>query len=209
MKVVVYLDDGIGAAGSLKSAREMSDCVSDTLTRAGFVINYEKSHWSPANTVRWLGFILDMSNGYISVPQEKIVALESKLSAVAAQKYVHARELASVTGKLIAMSLGIGPVSRLMTRAMYALIESRSSWCDKLVLNEEVKREIEFWVSGLKMFNSQPIWHRPSAVRIVYSDASDTGYGGYVVEHGPYIAHGQWTEEEAKSSSTHRELKAV
>ena len=55
----------------------------------------------------------------------------------------------------------------------------------------------------------QPIWHFPSAVRVVYSDASDTGYGGYVVEHGPCVAYGQWTTHEAHQSSTWRELTAV
>ena len=70
MKVVVYLDDGIGAGGSLRSACETSDCVRDTLTRAGFVINCEKSHWSPANSVRWLGFMLDLGNGCVSTKRK-------------------------------------------------------------------------------------------------------------------------------------------
>ena len=47
------------------------------------------------------------------------------------------------------------------------------------------------------------------AVRVVYSDANETGYGGFVVEHGAYISHGQWTAEQAKCSSTWRELSAV
>ena len=86
-----------------------------------------------------------------------------------------------MTGKLIALSPGIGHVSCLMTRAMYALIESGLSWCDVLTMNEQAKCEIELWISGLRKFNSQPISHRLSVVRIVYLDASDTGYGGYMV----------------------------
>ena len=50
--------------------------------------------------------------------------------------------------------------------------------------------------------NCQPIWQSPSAVRVVYADASDTGYGGYVVEHGDCVVYGQWTEHEAQQSST-------
>ena len=46
-------------------------------------------------------------------------------------------------------------------------------------------------------------------MRVVYSDASATGFGGYTVEHGHLIANGHWSEEEAKGSSTLRELKAV
>ena len=44
---------------------------------------------------------------------------------------------------------------------------------------------------------------------MVYSDASETGYGGYVVEHGASVSYGQWTPQEAVRSSTWRELAAV
>ena len=44
---------------------------------------------------------------------------------------------------------------------------------------------------------------------MAYSDASDSRYGGYVVELGPDVAHGQWSETESKQSSTWRELKAI
>ena len=46
-------------------------------------------------------------------------------------------------------------------------------------------------------------------LRVVYSDASDSGYGGYIIEHGNLVANGQWSEQEAKQSSTWRELQAV
>jgi len=46
-------------------------------------------------------------------------------------------------------------------------------------------------------------------VRVVFSDASDTGFGGYTVEHGGLIANGQWSREVAQQSSTWRELRAV
>ena len=43
----------------------------------------------------------------------------------------------------------------------------------------------------------------------MYSDASDTGYGGYTVEHGMHVANGNWLPNEALQSSTWRELVAV
>ena len=49
----------------------------------------------------------------------------------------------------------------------------------------------------LLSFNGQSIWPRPSAVRFAYSDASGTGYGGYIVEHGNLVANGQWSEDDA------------
>ena len=44
---------------------------------------------------------------------------------------------------------------------------------------------------------------------MVYTHASDTGYGGYIVEHRPCIAQGQWTPEQARLSSTWPELESV
>ena len=38
--------------------------------------------------------------------------------------------------------------------------------------------------------NGQKLWRSPAAVRVVYSDASSTWYGGYLVEHGYHVAHG-------------------
>ena len=45
IKVVVYLDNGIGAAGNHELACEANECVKDTLVKAAFVINFEKYHW--------------------------------------------------------------------------------------------------------------------------------------------------------------------
>lgn len=68
---------------------------------------------------------------------------------------------------------------------------------------------MKFWLSSLQQFNGQPIWRSPSALRVVYSDANDTGFGGYTVEHGGSVVQGQWSILEAKESSTWRELRAV
>ena len=67
-----------------------------------------------------------------------------------------------------------------MTRSLCAVLESRCAWCEMLTLSAEAREELNFWSSSLEEYNSQPIWHTPSAVRVVYTDASDTGYEGYV-----------------------------
>ena len=51
---------------------------------------------------------------------------------------------------------------------------------------------MQFWKASLQEYNSQPIWHQPGAVHVVYSDTSDTDFGGHPVEHGGEVAHGHW-----------------
>ena len=107
------------------------------------------------------------------------------------QTTLRAKFIASLVGKIIFMSLALGPVARFMTLALYSVLETRNAWCEFLAVTNEARDKLLLWVDCLQEYNSQPIWHSPSAVRCVYSrDASDTGYGGYTVEHGMHIAQG-------------------
>ena len=150
-----------------------------------------------------------LNRGIFAVPPEKIESLKSAIKHIREVPQVPARLLASVIGKIMSMSLGLGPITRLMTRSLYANLNCRPAWCQKLNLNAEALQELEFCDQQLLSFNGQSIWPRPSAVRFAYSDASGTGYGGYIVDHGNLFANGQWSEDDAVQSSTWCELHTV
>ena len=113
-------------------------------------------------------------------------------------------DIASLIGRSVSMGLVLGPVAMFMTGALYALLETRLAWCDMLPITQEASEEITFWTESFDQFNAQPIWHSPAAVRCVYSDASDTGYGGYTVKHDMHIAQGNWLPDEAVQSAMWR-----
>lgn len=66
---------------------------------------------------------------------------------------------------------------------------------------DEAREVLLFWQGQVGSLNGRPIWFSSGATRVAYSDASDSGYGGYVVELGRDIV-------QAQQSSTWRELKA-
>ncbi len=209
LRIIVYLDDGISAVAGEQAAMEGSQLVRSTLAKAGFVAHPTKSKWQPTRRLIWLGFVVDTALGQVEVPQDKLLALHGTLERATQSERIQARSLASIVGKIISMGLAFGPESRFMTHSLYAVLESRHAWCETLLLSGEASEELRFWAASLDDYNAQPIWHSPSAVRVVYSDASDTGYWGYVVEHGNCVSHGRWTAEAAERSSTWRELSAV
>ena len=209
IRIVVYLDDGLAVSADERSAHAASDFVRETLGNAGFVTHPVKSQWQPVQRLTWLGFVIDTSLGHLEVPTEKITLLRRQIQQTLSMNQIPARLLASVVGRVIAMGLAIGPLTRFMTRSLYSVIEARSSWCERLQLSPEAEQELIFWRERISEYNAHPFWRAPSAVRVVYSDASDTGFGGYMVEHGPCTAYGQWSPEEAIQSSTWRELSAV
>ena len=80
---------------------------------------------------------------------------------------------------------------------------------DMLPITQEASKELQFWTECMDQYNTQSIRYNPAAVRCVYSDASNAGYGGYTVEHGMRIAHGNWLQDEVAQSFTWRELLVV
>ena len=208
LRVILYIDDGICASSSVAKCIEDKNVILSDLERAGFVLNVSKSCLEPHQIADWLGFTVDLGTGCFRVPQDKISRLKYALQTIRGN-VVNARSLASVIGQIISMSLALGSVTRLQTRAMYAVLSQRIFWSDRLSLSSEAADELAFWQQNIDRYNSQSIWFSAGATRIVYSDASSTGYGGYVVELGPEFSQGQWSVDEIALSSTWRELKAV
>ncbi len=73
-------------------------------------------------------------------------------------------------------------------------------------LDKDAMSEIRFWLDIIHVFNGQSIWKAVSAVRLVYSNASSTGFGGYVLVHGCHISHGQWKLDVAGVASSRKSL---
>ena len=210
LHIIIYIDDGICASASEAKSIEDREIITSDLEKAGFVLNIPKSHLEPHQITDWLGVIIDLCAGCFRVPTDKIDRLKTAIRSISTQgNRVAACFLASVIGHIISMSLAIGPVIRLRTRALYAVLNQRRFWADWLNLTGDALEELHFWKMNIDYFNGQSIWFSAGATRVVFSDASSTGYGGYTVELGPEFAHGQWSAEELILSSTWRELKAV
>ena len=62
--------------------------------------------------------------GVFSVPPEKLDALKAVVNHIKESPTVPARQVASVIGKIISMSLGLGPIAPLMTRSLYTSLKS-------------------------------------------------------------------------------------
>jgi len=207
LRVVLYLDDGIAAVKGTEWG--VSKQIQDDLSKAWFVVNEAKCQWTPVKKLVWLGFEIGLELGKLVVPDSKLESTCDLLKSLVESWVVPARKLASAIGKIISMSLAIGPVVCLMTCSLYTVLNNRRSWCAQLPLAIEAKNELNFWLAKIRELNGQDLWPKPSTVRVVFSDASDTGFGGYTVEHGGLIANGQWSREEAQQSSTWRELRDV
>lgn len=210
IKSILYIDDGINGSTTLHQATKCAKIVRHDLHNAGLVVNDKKSNFVPSQTGKWLGMIIDTKSMTFTVPLEKVQNLKRKIEKLLRQKSVTAKQLASVAGSLSSMNLAVGPMVRMLTRSMYAQISTTNSWYSPFVLNTETHHELQFWYDNYNFHTGYSFKPRPVVAKIVFTDASSAGYGGFLLKHvGKAVVVGKFAEHERIMSSTFRELLAV
>ena len=206
---LVYIDDGIRGAGDRISAKAASLIQRGDLKRSGLKCNESKSDLEPRKIGQWLGCIIDTIRMIFQVPSQKIEKLKRAILNVLDAERVPIKDIARISGYLVAMTIALGPIARLFTRQMYFVIACRRSWQDHVFVSEHLAQELKFWLQHVDAFNGYAIKKKFSATAIVYSDASDTWFGGYSAIIGSDVSCGNWSEFDVAQSSTFRELKAM
>ena len=176
------------------------------------MINYGKSVLSPTQIGIWLGLNIDTTKMIFSVPERKLDKLLSSIDAILSHPKLlcSAKQLSSITGQLSAMSIALGPLVRFLTRATYHAIAKSSSWFSLFQLPIEAEKELTFWANNVRSKNGFSIQPKLLTSRIMFTDASDSRYGGFTFTRlGKHICTGRFDEEEMSSGSTYRELLAV
>jgi hypothetical protein len=92
------------------------------------------------------------------------------------------------------MSYVIGNVAYIMTKHLSIGILEKTSWNSCIVLTDSSLNHIKFWKDSLPEVNGNQFTSDLSGQSIVYIDASNTGYGGYIVETSTNIAHCMWSK---------------
>ena len=203
LNAFIYIDDGIVIFRTLEDAQKFSSSIRADIENSGFVINEEKSHWVPSQRALWLGFTVDSVTLKVYVPQNKVEQLITLSRALLnGQIEVSARKLAQFCGYIISMELAIGPLAQLMSRSSARLCADSAPFWDRVVnLDARVKAELHFWVENIDSLNGYAICDLAGYTVTCYSDASDSGYGGYSVEHPEVVVRESWLADEAMQSS--------
>jgi hypothetical protein len=96
------------------------------------------------------------------------------------------------------MSYVIGNVAYIMTKHLSIGILEKTSWNTCIVLTDSSLNPIKFWKDSLPEVNVNQFTSDLYCQSIVYIDASNTGYGDYIVETSTNIAHDMWSKGSIK-----------
>ena len=125
------------------------------LTRYGFVINEEKSLWEPVQVITRLRTIFDTYQGLISVTERRVSKLKSSIDLLRKDdcKILKVRDVASVVGQVRSLTPCVGSVARIMTLALYTVVNQKQSRKSKVELSKEAFDELTFWIDNVDSFN--------------------------------------------------------
>jgi len=195
-RVIMFLDDGIGGQAMYDRAVRSSKFVRDNLLELGFLLANDKCNWMPVRISTWLGHVLNFEQNKLFIAEARIIRLRAAIDSLLLQlqkdgsDLVPVRYLASVTGQIISLQSVLGKVVCRMTRHLHKCIDSRNGWNCLVEVSDSAKAELKFWKENVQALNElgKSMKYTFNVDRGVFSDASATGYGGYVVSVTPYTA---------------------
>ena len=176
-----------------------------------FKFNFEKSQFTPVETIVWLGFSWNLRDGILEIPNEKIQNISSIVDSIIRNSgHTSARKISSFVGKVISLKPAIGSICQLMTRHLSMAICLRFGWDCVIKLSPDCMSELSFWSKNLFSLPNVRSDRRNSVPeKIMFSDASDFAGAGFSVERDSKIVHYMWNNSERSKSSTWRELKTI
>lgn len=214
IKIALFLDDGAGTNTNYDSCFSHAQLVKADLESAGFVINREKSIWTPCQGLVWLGLYWNLMKGVLEIPESRLLKVETSIFTIFNRLYgVSARKLAKLAGLIISLFPSLGPITQLMTRHMYFVINSRNNWDSPLDISHctELLQELCYWKSQVRYLNGGCKFHSKSRIYPlkIYSDSSSVASAAFVQNMHQMVCHQMFSDIEKSQSSTYRELMAV
>ena len=213
---LIYLDDAwIGGSNRVECIKNR-DISREVLGKAGFVVSKSKAI-EPSSRILFLGLEVCSVEMKYYIPEKKIQRIINSAEDILKKRQVEMRKLASFVGFLQSCSRALGPVTRLMLRACYNWMAEKLNICPSYnmfyVFPDQVREEIMFWKSEVRILNGYPISPSRSLTETritVVSDSSEVGTFGYQLEDNfKVLLRRSFDEEERRSSSTMRELLAL
>jgi hypothetical protein len=200
-----YIDDGHTAARTYGRTLWQGYLIIRLLAALGAFFGLPKCNLEPLQELRWLGFLLDTLKETFKVAQSNLDSIKELLQEVIAQPSVSNRELASLAGKLVALSPAVLP-ALLFSRSIFQAMTGHKSWDVHFPNPEAVRKEACHWLENIDMWNGRAWWPQPHKLTLNI-DASALGYGGFIQHEGKERLQvaGTFSPKEGAASSAARE----
>ena len=205
---VFYLDDSLLIGKDRMECTQNVEHTAALLTNAGFIINVDKSSFSPSKEITFLGFCLNSETMTISLPLVKRQRIFNMCTTLSNGSLFPIREVARFIGLLVSSfpAVRYGPLFYrfLEKNKILALKNAKGNFDSTMQLDADALDEVKWWADNV-LNSFCPIKVDPPAL-IISTDASLSGWG---CSFNGLSTGGRWSPLEAVNHINVLEIKAV
>ena len=202
IKAVTYLDDIFITAPTLEECKDHLNLVIALLRELGFAIAWKKIA-GPSQTMTFLGIEINSCTMKISLPQEKVSAYSILLEEFLHRSRASIRQLQRLAG-IISFASHVVTCGSPYRRQCYDLLRSARRPHHKVLLHQDFKDDIKWWIAILRHTNSAPIRKKACPKVTVFTDASQNAGGMMCHNDWVYL---DWNTDLTNMSSKHINVK--
>eukprot|EP00794_Sanderia_malayensis_P002708 gene2708-3130_t len=208
INIIAYIDDLIIIGDSYQKYVNATQICVSLFDSLGFVIHPEKSNFTPATVIEYLGFSIDAINQTIQLTDFKKNKTEDLCQHVLSAKTLSIRQVAKLLGTLTSAFPGVkfGPLHyrSLESCKIAALKKAKGNFDSNMLLSQLATQDIQWWINNIE--SSVNVLSLGNASIVLTTDASTTGWGAVTSNSS---ASGQWKTEESTQHINCLELTAV
>ena len=209
IKNSAWLDDILLVGSSFSSTSESLSFSISFLESLGFIIKRSKSHLTPSQSIKHVGFVWDSVNFTVSVPTEKVSALQDLCTTALSRPSLSLHFLARIIGTIDSFKFGC-PIAPLHYRSLQSdLIGNMSpdpDWSSIVFLSPSARSDLMWWLGCDLALRPSPLTpFSPS--HHLETDASLMGWGAF--SHSKKFTQGRWSATESTLHINYLELKAI
>ena len=209
LRLVAYLDDILIIGNSRLAALQAVREVINLFESLGFLIQQEKSVTDPAQSLEYIGLVINTVTMSFSLPEKKREKLLGQCSKAYTSKTVSLKELASLLGILnwASQSVEYAPAHFRSLQATYTRQSKLASGVlsTQLTLPPEAKEDLLWWIKKAEFAKGRHISAGCPTI-FICSDASLSGWGAV---SDSIKTGGPWTSIDAKRHINELELLAA
>lgn len=222
LRIMQYLDDYIWANARFQGSMADTMTVLREFVAGGWLIAWGKCSFFPEMEKESLGVLINtrrrlggMATGAFVMPEPRRLKFLARVRRLRDMRRAPVKDVARVAGDAVSSSLSLGFIARLLTRRMYALIETRYSWNSYVTITADVAAELDAWLTGPAWFwEGQPIARLGRTVLVdghLWTDASDFASGGclLLLDKDDPAQQGAWHFCRSDLLTSERELSSM
>ena len=187
MLVFIYLDDILLLNTSKLLAERQTALLLQGLEDSGMTVNFEKSTLVPGQKVNHLGFTINLAEGRLEVPPQKLKSVRKDLGKLLTLRSITCRKVAAILGQVRSLLTAL-PLLRAFTDQLVQFTNrhSVSGWDTILNIPPEFQEQVKEVGSILNSWEGR-YFEEGKNCRKIYSDSSTQGWGGLETQTGQVV----------------------